>query len=89
MSTKTPIQAISYVKPVGKFGVQVSITTPPTPSRRLVVRTADGQDGIIPDIRTETTFPSQLRTASGTMACLVRVTDRYVLYQELANPDLN
>ena len=58
------------------------MTTPPSPSRRLVVRTAGGQDGIVPDIRTETSFPSEITTAEGLVARLVRVTDRYVLYQE-------
>ena len=58
--------------------------TPPTPpSRRLVVRTAEGQDGIVPGLRTETSFPDHLTTAEGLVARLVRVTDRYVLYQEI------
>ena len=55
------------------------------PSRRLVVRTAEGQDGIVPGIRTETSFPSEITTAKGITARLVRVTDRYVLYQEVSD----
>ena len=51
--------------------------------RRLVVRTAKGDDGIC-GIRTEETFPSHIVTASGIVAQLVRITDRYVLYQEMA-----
>ena len=57
--------------------------TPPSPSRRLVVRTAEGQDGIC-GVRTETSFPGEILSAGGALARLVRVTDRYVLYQEMA-----
>ena len=66
-----------------KFGFGIGMTTPPSPSRRLVVRTAEGVDGIC-GIRTEETFPSHIVTAGGVVAQLVRVTDRYVLYQETA-----
>ena len=54
------------------------------PNRRLVVRTAEGQDGIC-SVRAETSFPSEIVTAAGIVARLVRVTDRYVLYQEIAS----
>ena len=60
------------------------MTTPPRPNRRLVVRTAEGQDGIVPGLRTEATFPDHITTAGGLVARLVRVTDRYVLYQEFS-----
>ena len=59
------------------------MTTPPSPNRRLVVRTVEGADGIC-GIRTETSFPSEITTLNGFVARLVRVTDRYVLYQEIA-----
>ena len=59
------------------------MTTPPNPNRRLVVRTAEGQDGIC-GVRTETSFPSEIVSAGGILARLVRVTDRYVLYQEVS-----
>ena len=63
------------------------VTTPPSPNRRLVVRTAEGHDGIC-GVRTETNFPSEITSAAGLVARLVRVTDRYVLYQEAPNVEV-
>ena len=53
-----------------------------TPTRRLVLRTAEGDYGINGLIHTAT-VPSQLFLGDkACIATLVRVTDRYVLYQE-------
>ena len=60
-----------------------SMTTPPSPNRKLVVQTSEGDYGIV-GVRTETSFPNEILMPGGALARLVRVTDRYVLYQEMA-----
>lgn len=58
--------------------------TPHAPSRRLVVRTSEGQYGIIGiECAKSIDYPSYLPTPDpAIIARLVRVTDQYVMYQE-------